>query len=46
MVKDRSVCYENRLRMLGLFYYIKHGDCVGTGDLIFDNVTYTDFYTI
>jgi len=47
MVKDRSVCYEDRLRMLALTT-LEIRRLVEVFKIFkgFDNVTYTDFYTI
>jgi len=51
MVKDRSVCYEDGLRMVGLTILETRrlrGDLIEVFKIFkgFDNVTYTDFYTI
>jgi len=48
MVKDRSVCYEDRLRMLGLTTLETRRLRVDLIEVFkffkgFDNVTYTDF---
>ena len=51
MVKDRSVCYEDRLRMLGLTTLETRrlrGDLIEVFKIFkgFDNVTYADFFTL
>jgi len=48
MVKDRNVCYEDRLRMLGLTTLETHrlrGDLIEVFKIFkgLDNVRYTDF---
>ena len=51
MVKDISLCYEDRLRMLGLTTLETrrlHGDLIEVFKIFkgLDNVTYTDFFTL